>query len=601
MQESSTTEKRDTLPPDANPPNILYPRLTVEVALYGLILLTALVLRLGALDARLMETQEADHAWQAWQFVNSGEPAGSYSPALFTGQVFLFALFGASDATARLWPALAGSAMVLLPWFLRSRLGRIGALATSLILAVSPTLVYSARNGDGAMLLTACMLGTMVLWLAYQQTKNQGAVWAIAVLDAIAFLADPRVISVLIVQGLAWAVEKFVFGRDLFETDPQQPADPSHPIDWRRFALVLGVTLLLLATALTLNPRGLGMWGDFPAQWIAHLRPVVNGQPWTFPLSALVLYEPLLLVFGTIGAIDLVRRKEPASILVWMALGLVLAALISGGRSAGDVGLFCALLAFPAGRAIDNLATSWKNGARLEREGLFFVVALVLIAYLGLETSLYARALYIVRPEANQFLWLWLLAITLIVVLSGLFLAWFGTAPTWRAAGGVLIVVLLLITFSSSVGLNFRRANDPREPHVRTASYQGISDVLKVMSSLSWQRADYPISMPVTVETSLGPLWRWYLRDWEVVTFADTLTAQVQTPMVLTSAEQTSPTLGDQYTGQDFVIRRWWQPNLLEKQDALSWLLYRKSVTFPIKLERVILWVKAEDQVASIE
>ncbi|MBN1584641.1 MAG: glycosyltransferase family 39 protein [Anaerolineae bacterium] len=590
MQESSSTKKRDIFPSDG-----LYPRLTIEVALYVTIALIALVLRLGALDARLMETQEAANAWQAWQFASGSEPAGSYSPALLTGQALLFALFGASDTTARLWPALAGSAMVLLPYLVRTRLGRVGALATSLILAISPTLVYSARYGDGATLLIACMLGTMVLWLSYQQTKKPAYLWAIAVLDAIAFLADPRVISVLIVQALAWVVEKGLFGRNLFE------ADAEHPIDWKRFTLVLGSALLLLATALALNVRGLGTWADFPAQWIAHLAPVVNGQSWTYPLSALLLYEPLLLVFGAIGAIDLVIRKDETSILTWMAIGLVLAALLSGGRNAGDVALFCALLAFPAGRAIDNLASSWQKEARLEREGLFFSVALVLIAYLGLETALYARALYIARPEANQFLWLWLLAITLIIVLSGLFLAWFGPSPAWRAASGVLVVVLLLIAFSSSVELNFRRANDPREPHVHTVAYEGIRDALRVMRQLGSQRAGYPISMPVTVQASLGPVWRWYLRDWEDVTFVDTLTEQVRTPMILTSSEQKNPTLGDQYTGQDFVIRKWWQPNLLADNDRLSWLLYRKSITFPIKLESVILWIQAQDQVATTD
>ena len=35
--------------------------------------------------------------------------------------------------------------------------------------------------------------------------------------------------------------------------------------------------------------------------------------------------------------------------------------------------------------------------------------------------------------------------------------------------------------------------------------------------------------------------------------------------------------------------------------DRLSWLLYRKSITFPIKLDSVILWVKAQEQVATVD
>ena len=186
-------------------------------------------------------------------------------------------------------------------------MGRVGALAAALALAISPTLVYSARYGDGATLLLLCAFGALALWLAYQrESGRQAYLYAIAVLAALALLADLRVVGLVIVGLVAWAIERFVFGRDLFEL---RHAD--EPLPWRDLALCFGGTFVLVATALAFNPGGLGAWADMLSAWFGHLAPVVNGQPWYYPLLALALYEPFVLLFGLIGGVTLlVQRKE---------------------------------------------------------------------------------------------------------------------------------------------------------------------------------------------------------------------------------------------------------------------------------------------------
>ena len=67
---------------------------------------------------------------------------------------------------------------------------------------------------------------------------------------------------------------------------------------------------MLVATALAFNPGGLGAWADFLAAWFSHLTPVVNGQPWYYPLLALVLYEPFVLFFGLIGGVTLLVQRK---------------------------------------------------------------------------------------------------------------------------------------------------------------------------------------------------------------------------------------------------------------------------------------------------
>jgi uncharacterized protein (TIGR03663 family) len=580
--------------------------LTWEMALYGLILALALVLRLGGLELRIMDVPEAAQAWQAWRLATGKTPTGGYSPLLISLQALLFGVFGASDSAARLFPALAGSILVVLPYLIRHSVGRLGALAAALALAISPSLVYSARYGDGAALLVASVMGVVVLWLAYRQDRRRAYLYALSVLAALALLADPRVVGALIVLALAWAVERFLFGRDLLalrDMDGEQ-----QPAPWRQIGLVFGCVLVLGATAFATNPGGMGAWADYLAAWGQHLMPVVNGQPWYYPLLALVLYEPFSLFFGLVSVVSAIfwwsDAREPTgfALLGWMAAGFALLAIFAGGHNAGDVALICAPLAILAGRAVERLVASWQDRSSWGRDGVLALIVLLIVAYVGLQASFYARAVYLSRQQSEQFLWFWLLAVALLVLLSAFSLAWLGGRVTWRASGTVLAVVLLASSFSASVGLNFRRVNDPRELHVLIASDQGTRDVLEVMADLSYRGRGAPGAMPVLVEESLGPVWPWYLRDREDVTFVSDLDSDVVTPMVLSAEERAGPAQGDgwnpseRYIGQDFVTRTWWQPSELYAKDPLTWWLYRKSISQPVPVQRVVLWVQAQEE-----
>jgi hypothetical protein len=364
----------------------------------------------------------------------------------------------------------------------------------------------------------------------------------------------------------------------------------------------------VVATALSLNPGGLGAWADFPAGWVQHLMPVVNGQPWYYPLFALVLYEPFVLLFGLIGIAGTVLQRSDAQgrgsllVLAWMAAGFTLLAVLSGGRDAGDVALVCVPLALVAGRGIERLVENWQDGPNWARDSVLALIVLLIVAYVGLQTSFYARAIYLNQPQSQQFLWFWLLALALLILLTGFSLAWLGGQITWRAAGTVLAIVLLAVTLSAATRLNYRLANDPRELHVLLASDEGTRDLLQVMADFSYHGRGSPKAMPVVVEDGLGPTWPWYLRDWEDVTFVSELTRDVAAPMVLSAEERTESASdggwnpSERYLGQDFVTRTWWQPTELYTNDPLSWWLYRKSVSRPIPVQRVILWIQAEEE-----
>jgi len=120
-----------------------------ELVAYIAIFILAVVLRFWDLGTRVLHHDESIHAVQSWRIYTG---AGYWHDPVYHGQFLYYAnaliyfILGASDYTARVAPALAGTVLVFLPRLLRDRLGRSGALIASLLLAVSPSVLYYSRS-----------------------------------------------------------------------------------------------------------------------------------------------------------------------------------------------------------------------------------------------------------------------------------------------------------------------------------------------------------------------------------------------------------------------------------------------------------------------
>ncbi|MBS3785000.1 MAG: hypothetical protein KGY78_11210, partial [Anaerolineae bacterium] len=100
-----------------------------EITLWVVVGLVALLMRIAQLDAAPLTANEAAGATAAWRAATGkGLPLTDYNPFLLACNSLLFAIFGASDTVARLWPALSGALLVLTPQLGRRSLGRVGAL-----------------------------------------------------------------------------------------------------------------------------------------------------------------------------------------------------------------------------------------------------------------------------------------------------------------------------------------------------------------------------------------------------------------------------------------------------------------------------------------
>jgi uncharacterized protein (TIGR03663 family) len=112
------------------------------------LLIVAAALRLWDVGARTMSHDEALHAYYSWRlYAGQGylHSPLTHGPFLFHATALVYTLFGASDATARLVPALFGVALVGLPYLLRQWLGRLGALLSGLMLLISPVTLFYSR------------------------------------------------------------------------------------------------------------------------------------------------------------------------------------------------------------------------------------------------------------------------------------------------------------------------------------------------------------------------------------------------------------------------------------------------------------------------
>lgn len=565
-----------------------------QVLLWILIFGLALAMRLAQLDAAPLSGAEAQQATFAWRAAaGQGAPVGGYSPLLFVANTLLFVVFGASDALARLWPALFGSALALTPALLRRHLGRVGALASGLYLAISPTALLASRQVSGTTMAAAGAMAFVGALSRFSETERRGWLWFGAVSLAFAVASGGAAYGVLVPLALAWVMASQL-GSGSHSSRATRKLARCRP-HATRFFLIAVLSAAAFSTGLGWNLSGIGGIGSVLADWLGRYVVVETGA--ASPLTLLAVYELFGVVFGLGGLILGWRqgRLWAAVLGLWSGLGLLLLAVMPG-RLPTDLIWVVLPLAMLAGMAAQAVVRDrWSSGAMMR--SVYGVLVLILWAQAYLMLARYAAF-----GEPADLVVVGIVAgLQVLLGLSfGFVLGLGATVRTVAAATGGALLALML---SAAWGVAYRRPADPREALVGEPTAVNVRDLVGTLQDLSWQQTGMPTTLEFVYEASPESVLAWYLREFEMARRVDRL-SEVGTDemgsIVVTEGTDDAATplsLGATYIGQDFTLRRRWTPSLMGCRlwepgcsVAFDWFLFRDGPALPEADTRAILW-----------
>src|SRR5689334_8919578 len=120
-----------------------------EMIFYVGLLIVTVLTRFVNLGDRVMSHDESLHVKYSDDLYKSGNFQHTplmHGPVLFHATALMYFLFGDTDFSARLYPAILGTIMVFFPKLLFERwLGKFGAMVASVMLLISPMVLFHNR------------------------------------------------------------------------------------------------------------------------------------------------------------------------------------------------------------------------------------------------------------------------------------------------------------------------------------------------------------------------------------------------------------------------------------------------------------------------
>jgi uncharacterized protein (TIGR03663 family) len=471
-----------------------------ELIAYVLLVAVALVLRLYDLADRPFHHDESQDAYFSWIFFTQGDY--EYNPLLHGPLRFyltagMYALFGDSDFTARLAPALMGTVMVALPYGLRHQLGRVAAFTAAVLLAFGPSYLYFSRFAREDIYIACITLAMLVVVFRFLDRPRGHQPALIGGLLALSFATKESTFITVFVAGtfflaaLAWQWRRHGGLRHapLVRTVAA--------VGWEAWvwglAVFAAVFTILFTTFLT-HPGGLwdGIYTGLE-YWLGQHDVRRGGESWMFYGVLLVGNEWAALLLGAIGVAATIRR--PTLLRVFLIWAFVLSLVVY----------------------------SWA-GEKFAWLVLHPLLPLILLAGVG------AQALWETRRR------------------------WYGMV------GIAAAVLALAYTGLASFRVNALHRADPRELLVSTQSSEEVARVAREVNALA-DRTDRPLRIMIDSAEGATFPWAWYFRDREALyqDLSTGATPPDSDVLILTSGshERLAPQLKD-YDVREFPFRVWW-------------------------------------------
>ncbi|MBM3152092.1 MAG: hypothetical protein FJZ96_07810 [Chloroflexi bacterium] len=551
-----------------------------ETILFLLAFVLALLLRLGGLGVAPLSDYEAGWALQSLAVAGGEDPALDPNPAYIFLTAVGFFIFDATNFLARIWPALAGSLLVLAPFFLRRELGPIPAAILSLGLAIDPGLLALSRLAGSPLPALVCALWAWIAWRAARPG------WAGAC-AALALLSGPFLWSGLLGLGIAWLAVTLLPGRRPASGDaagrcltPPAWERLKPALGWGLGALLAGGSLFLVA------PHGLSaLAASIPAFLEGWWTP--SGIPLRHLLIALPAYAPLALVFGIAGLVrGWVKGDRLAIGLGLWFLSALLLALLYPGRQVWHLAWallpLWALAAQEISRCLDPQGLSaWELAG----------VNLLTLAMLGFSWLDFAGLPGLIFSDPVGQTRLMLLAGALLLLGLSLLLIALGwsekLARIGLAWGGGL--ALIVFTIGAATGAAGFRPQETDELWAVNPQVTQADLLLGTVQDLSEWTLGADRSLAVTIYDIDSAALLWLFRAWEVE--STQALDPTQAPALVIAPQGVDLAQVASYRGQDFSWRRVVNWDQAIPGDWLRWIAFHEM---PSQDEWIVLWVRED-------
>jgi predicted membrane-bound mannosyltransferase/DNA-binding beta-propeller fold protein YncE len=306
-----------------------------EVIAYTLIFVVAVLTRFVNLGARVMSHDESLHTYYSWRLYEYGEYVHTplmHGPVLFHMVAFFYFLFGDNDFTARIYPAVLGVLIVMFPLLLRRWLGRIGAVIASVLLLISPMMMYYnryIREDTPSVFFTVVMVYALLQYIDGERPRRTSWLWLMSA--ALLLTLASKEVAFIYIAIFGGFLGLFLVLRMVQDVGVRRR--PLGVQAWQPppVQVIVGQVILLAVMAVIIVTTGrLIRFLLSPIIWLP-------SNLWIQMPLALVLYAPLALSGVVRGVITGGRRQDGAAsaIMRWLsdgrsALQVIVAGLVIG-------------------------------------------------------------------------------------------------------------------------------------------------------------------------------------------------------------------------------------------------------------------------------
>ena len=603
--------------------------MTWESAIVIFLAVLALVSRLFILGARVMSHDESLHVYYSWLlatgkgFVHNPMMHG---PFLFESTALMDFLFGANDFTSRLVPVFLGMVIVVIvPQLLKPWLGQTGSLTTSVLLLISPFILYFSRYiRHDILVITWALLAVIAI---FRYLEHRGERDLILLTVALALMLSTMEISFVYLAIFASFLVLSMISQQRFSWKAWRS---SSEFDLLIVLTTLGAFFSSPITLLILNP----LWSKFAGAPFVELQALgTQSIEWARGAAGLRLWV-LFSVFAFISiAVGLWWNRDR-----WLKLAGVFLTI--------NILLFTTFFTNPAGIGTGFIGSlgywlSQQEVARGSQPWYYYLIVFPFYEYLPLVGGILATVGFlfsrksIPAPQRAFVLFLiwWTTWILIGLSLAGEKMPWLSThiaipfillagwwtgrlieglwfeksyAKNWimmiRAVALIGISILGTATIRTSIAANYVNYDYTTEfidyAHGAPGVKWALNDIAAVANHTGAGRDlkiayDDQVSWPMT----------WYLRSYRNATFygAEPNRQALAAPVVLAGPKnwnKVEAILGNRYHRFE-LIRLWWP---MEEYKNLTWERIRNAFNDPSMRQALweIFWNRDYEKYAAI-